>query len=50
MKVQFKDIRIKHFDDDLPLSKSYPILAKAYSVKPQGKLPADWQPKVYDVR
>lgn len=50
MKVQFKDIRIKHFDDDLPLSKSYPIPSKAYSVKPQGKLPADWQPKIYDVR
>ncbi|MDD7985152.1 sulfatase-like hydrolase/transferase [Lentisphaera marina] len=52
MTVQFKDIRIKHFDDDLPLLKNSnaPIPASAYSVKPLGKLPADWQPTIYGER
>lgn len=52
MTVQFKDIRIKHFDDDLPLLKNSnaPIPATAYSVKPLGKLPADWQPTIYGER
>jgi hypothetical protein len=49
MKIQFKDLRIKHLPDDLPLEKSedYPIPAEAYGVRPQGKLPKDWKPPVF---
>ncbi|NNE92705.1 MAG: sulfatase-like hydrolase/transferase [Verrucomicrobiales bacterium] len=49
MEVQFKDIRIKHLPDDLPLQKAedHPIPADATGVRPQGKLPNDWKPPVY---
>ncbi len=49
MKVQFKDIKIKHLPDDLPLltAEDHPIPAGSLGVKPQGKLPKDWQPPVY---
>jgi len=47
MKVQFKDILIKHFNDDFPLLHDVPIPNSAYSVKPVGKLPADWKPRIY---
>ena len=52
MTVQFKDIRIKHLPDDLPLKTSddHPIPADAYGVRPQGKLPADWKAPVYGER
>ena len=49
MEVQFKDIRIKHFPDNLPLftPKDSPIPADAYGVRPQAKLPANWKPPIY---
>ncbi len=47
MKIQYKDIRIKHLPDNLPLQKGYPIPADAYGVRPQGRLPKDWKPPVY---
>jgi choline-sulfatase len=44
MKIQFKDFKIKHLPDDLPLQKAedHSIPADAYGVKPQGKLPKGW--------
>ncbi len=52
MKIQYKDFKIKHLPDDLPLAKfeEHPIPADAYGVKPQGKLPKDWKPPVYGER
>ena len=49
MKVQFKDFKIKHLPDDLPLqtAEDHPIPAGSLGVKPQGRLPADWKPPVY---
>lgn len=49
MKIQFKDFKIKHLPDDLPLlgPEDSPIPADAYGVRPQGKLPPDWKPPVY---
>jgi len=49
MKVQFKDFKIKHLPDDLPLRQAtdHPIPAGSLGVKPQGKLPNDWQPPIY---
>ncbi|HRQ90136.1 MAG TPA: sulfatase-like hydrolase/transferase, partial [Bacteroidia bacterium] len=45
MEVRYKDFKIKHLPDDLPLleGKDHPIPADAYGVKPQGKLPPDWK-------
>ena len=52
MKIQYKDFKIRHLADDLPLEREedHPIPADAYGVKPQGKLPADWKPPVYGER
>jgi arylsulfatase A-like enzyme len=52
MKIQYKDFRIKHLPDDMPLLQAadHPIPAEAYGVKPQGKVPADWKPPVYGER
>ncbi len=52
MKIQYKDFRIKHLPDALPLLKpeDHPIPADAYGVKPQGKLPPDWKAPVYGSR
>ncbi len=49
MEVQFKDFRIKHLPDNLPLitPEESPIPKTAYGVRPQGKLPKDWKPPVY---
>lgn len=49
MKIQYKDIKIKHLPDDMPLqtAKHHPIAADAYGVRPQGRLPKDWQAPVY---
>ncbi|MCO6456308.1 MAG: sulfatase-like hydrolase/transferase [Pirellulaceae bacterium] len=49
MKIQFKDFRIKHLPDDLPLlaAEDHPIPTGSLGVRPQGKLPADWKPPVY---
>ncbi|MEM0925853.1 MAG: sulfatase-like hydrolase/transferase [Planctomycetota bacterium] len=52
MKAQYKDFKIKHLPDDLPLAKTadHPIPADAYTVRPQGRLPKDWKPTVYGER
>ncbi|WP_291169101.1 sulfatase-like hydrolase/transferase [Gimesia sp.] len=52
MKIQYKDFKIKHLPDDLPLqaAKDHPIPADAYGVRPQGKLPKGWKPPVYGQR
>ncbi|RMF38987.1 MAG: DUF1080 domain-containing protein, partial [Planctomycetota bacterium] len=52
MQVQFKDLRIRHLPDDLPVESAadHPIPASARGVRPQGKLPADWQPPIYGER
>ena len=52
MTIQYKDFRIKHLADDLPLQKAedHPIPEDAYGVRPQGRLPKDWKPPVYGKR
>ncbi len=49
MKIQYKDFKIKHLPDDLPLEQAedHPIPAGAYGVRPQGRLPKNWKPPVY---
>ncbi len=49
MTIQYKDFKIKHLPDDLPLLKAedHPIPADAVGVRPQGKLPKDWKAPVY---
>ncbi|MCA9190972.1 MAG: sulfatase-like hydrolase/transferase [Planctomycetales bacterium] len=52
MKVQYKNMRIRHLPDAQPLldPARHPIPATAYGVKPQGRLPADWTPPIYGDR
>jgi choline-sulfatase len=49
MTVQFKNIRIQHLPDDLPLlpAEDHPVPVGSPGVRPQGKLPKDWQPPIY---
>ena len=49
MKIQYKDFRIKHLPDDLPLLKpeDHPIPTGAHGVRPQGRLPKDWKAPIY---
>ncbi len=49
MKIQFKNFKIKHLPDDLPLIKAEdsPIPKGSPGVRPQGKLPKNWKPPVY---
>lgn len=49
MKIQYKDFKIKHLPDDLPLlmSNDHPIPAGSYGVRPQGRLPKDWEAPVF---
>ncbi|NND99581.1 MAG: DUF1080 domain-containing protein, partial [Pirellulaceae bacterium] len=49
MTIQYKDFKIKHLPDSLPLKRAedHPIPADAYSVRPQGRLPKDWKPTIY---
>lgn len=49
MKIQYKDFRIKHLPDDLPLQKAedHPIPADAYGVRPQGRLPKGWKAPIF---
>ncbi|MEX2580798.1 MAG: sulfatase-like hydrolase/transferase [Verrucomicrobiales bacterium] len=49
MKIQFKDFKIRHLPDDLPLrtAEDATIPPDARGVRPQGNLPEDWQPPVY---
>lgn len=50
MKVQFKDFKIKHLPDDMPLQRfeDHPIPPGSPAVRPQGRLPRDWKPPTYD--
>lgn len=52
MKVQYKDVRMKHLPDELPLitADQVTIPDDAYGVRPQGRLPANWKPPVYGER
>jgi len=52
MTIQYKDFKIKHLPDDMPLQKpeDHPIPPDAYGVRPQAKLPVDWKPPVYGAR
>lgn len=49
MKIQYKDFKIKHLPDNLPLEKAedHPIPVGSKGVRPQGRLPKDWKPPVY---
>ncbi len=49
MEIQYKDFKIKHLPDDLPLlkSKDVKIPSDAHGVRPQGKLPKDWKAPVF---
>lgn len=49
MTIQYKDFKIKHLPDDLPLldPEDHPIPLDAVGVRPQGKLPKDWKPPIY---
>ncbi len=49
MKIEYKNFRIKHLPDDLPLlhPKDHPIPDGSLGVRPQGRLPKDWKPPVY---
>ncbi|MEE2642572.1 MAG: sulfatase-like hydrolase/transferase [Planctomycetota bacterium] len=49
MKIQYRNFRIRHLPDDLPLKdfRDFPIPAEALGVRPQGKLPRGWKPPVY---
>lgn len=52
MQIQYKDFRIKHLPDNLPLQSAadHPIPPTAYGVRPQGRLPKDWKPPIYGER
>ncbi|MEO8271672.1 MAG: DUF1080 domain-containing protein [Aureliella sp.] len=52
MKIQYKDFKIKHLPNDLPLLKAEEnaIAENAYGVRPQAELPSDWQAPVYGKR
>ncbi|MDG1855905.1 MAG: DUF1080 domain-containing protein, partial [Verrucomicrobiota bacterium] len=52
MRVQYKDFKIKHLPDDLPLEKAgnHSIPSSAYGVRPQGRLPEGWEPPIYGDR
>ena len=45
MTIEFKDMRIKHLPDDLPVQSAveHPIPLGSKGVKPQGKLPKGWK-------
>ena len=52
MTIQYKDFKIKHLRDDLPLKNAddHPIPNDAYGVRPQGKIPKNWKPPIYGQR
>lgn len=49
MKIQYKDFKIKHLADDLPLIEAAEVTIPedAVGVRPQGRLPKNWKPPVY---
>ena len=52
MTIEFKDMRIKHLADDLPMLTlgGNPIPQGSIGVRPQGKLPENWKAPVYQRR
>jgi hypothetical protein len=52
MRIEYRDFRIQHLADDLPLqtAQEHPIPDDASGVRPQGRLPEDWKPPVYGDR
>jgi arylsulfatase A-like enzyme len=52
MKVEYKDFKIKHLPDELPLLQfeDHLIAGNAHGVRPQGRLPADWKAPIYGER
>ena len=52
MEIKYRDFKIKHLPDDLPLLKpvDHPIPADAYGVRPQGRLPKGWKAPIYGQR
>ncbi|MEZ6055972.1 MAG: sulfatase-like hydrolase/transferase [Planctomycetaceae bacterium] len=52
MTIEYKDFKIKHLPDDMPLilPADAPIPAGSRGVRPQGKLPPDWQAPVYEAK
>lgn len=52
MRIQYKEIKIKHLPDDMTLftNGDFPIPDDARGVKPQGKLPPDWKAPRYGDR
>ena len=49
MQIQFKDVRMKHLPDNLPLrtSKDTKIPAEAFGVRPQGTPAKGWKAPIY---
>ncbi|MFL2938045.1 MAG: sulfatase-like hydrolase/transferase [Opitutales bacterium] len=49
MTLEFKDMRIRHLPDDLPLLTlvDSPIPPQAFQARPSGKLPKNWKPQRY---
>jgi len=49
MTIEYKDMKIRHLPDDLPMLSpdEHPIPAGSLGVRPQGRLPKDWKPPVY---
>jgi choline-sulfatase len=49
MEIQYKDFKIKHLPDNMPLQTEthHPIAADAHGVRPQGQLPKDWKAPIY---
>ena len=49
MTVEYKDFKVKHLPDNLPLlqAKDHPIPEGSLGVRPQGRLPKGWIPPVY---
>ncbi len=52
MTIQYKDFKITHLPDDLPILKSEgnPIPDDAVGVRPQGRLPKNWKAPIYGQR
>ena len=49
MTLEYKDMRIRHLPDDLPLLTlvDSPIPSQAFQARPSGKLPKNWKPQRY---
>ena len=49
MTVEYKEMRIKHLPDNLPLLQveNHPIPKGSKGVRPQGRLPKDWKAPIY---